>query len=60
MPRVKLGFDFIRVLPKQKYRPWSLNFDFDEEINPMLGSLKNFSSVKSPYFSQQKTENARN
>ena len=29
-PRVKLGFDFPRVLLNQKIRPWSLNFDFDE------------------------------
>ena len=27
---------------------WSLNFDFEEEINPMLGSLKIFSFVKIP------------
>ena len=32
---------------------WSLNFDFEEEINPMLGSMKNSSSVKSPNFPQQ-------
>ena len=47
---VKLGFDFLGVLPNQKYRPWSLNFDFDDERNPMLGSLKNSSSVKIPNF----------
>ena len=34
---VKLGFDFLGVLPNQKTRPWSLNFDFEEERNPMLG-----------------------
>ena len=49
-PGVKLGFDFPRVLLNQKIRPWSLNFDFDEERNPMLGSLKNSSSIKSPNF----------
>ena len=49
---VKLGFDFPRVLPNQKYRPRSVNFDFDEDINPMLGSLKNSSSMKSPNFLQ--------
>ena len=53
-PRVKLGFDFPGVSPNQKYRYRSLNFDFDEEINPMPGSLKNSSSVKSPNFSLQK------
>ena len=51
---VKLGFDFPRVLPNQKYWPRSIKFDFDEESNPMLGSLKNSSSVKSPNFPQQK------
>ena len=50
---VKLGFDFPRVLPNQKYRPWSLNFDFGEDINPMLGSLKNSTYLKSPNFLQQ-------
>ena len=52
-PGVKLGFEFLRVLPNQKSQPWSLNFDF-EESNPMLGSLKNSSSVESPNFPQQK------
>ena len=28
------------------------NFDFGEEINPSLGSLKNSSSIKSPNFLQ--------
>ena len=51
---VKLGFDFSRVLPNQKSRPWSLNFDFDEERILMLGSLKNSSSVKVHNFPQQK------
>ena len=32
----------------------SLNFDFDEDINPMPGSLKNSSSMKIPNFPQQK------
>ena len=54
-PRVKLGFDFPGFSPNQKYGRWSLNFDFDEERNPMLGrSLKNPSSVKIPNFPQQK------
>ena len=56
---VKLGFEFPGVIPNQKYQPRSLKFDFDEEINPMLGSLKNSSSVESPNF-HIKTENARN
>ena len=47
-PGVKLGFDFPGVLQNKKLQNWSLNFDFDEEINPMLGSLKNSSSVKNP------------
>ena len=51
---VKLGFDFPRFSPNQKYRPRSLNFNFDEERNPMSSSLKNSSSVKSPNFLQQK------
>ena len=51
---VKLGFDFPGVSPNQKSRPRSLNFDSDEEINPMPGSLKNSSSVKSPNFPHQK------
>ena len=38
-PGVKLGFDFPGVSPNQKLQPWSLNFDFYEERNPMLGSL---------------------
>ena len=45
---VKLGFDFPRVLPNQIFLSWSLNFDFEVERNPMLGSLKNSSSVKIP------------
>ena len=52
--RVKLGFAFPIVLPNQKSQPWSLNFDFDEEINPIMGSLKNTSPVKIPNFPQQK------
>ena len=47
-----LGFDFLGVVPNQKNRYWSLNFDFEDERNPMLGSLKNSSSVKSPNFPQ--------
>ena len=47
---VKLGFDFPKVSPNQKSQPRSLKFDFDEEINPMLGSLKNLSSTRSPNF----------
>ena len=31
----------------------SLNFDFDEESNPMLGSLTNSSFVESPDFPHQ-------
>ena len=53
-PRVKLGFEFPRVLLNQKIRPWYLKFDFDEDRNPMLGSLKNSSYVKIPNFPQQK------
>ena len=53
-PGVKLGFDFLGVSPNEKYRPRSLNFNFDEESNPMSGSLKNSSSVRSPNFPQQK------
>ena len=45
-----LGFEFPEVLPNQKYQPWSLNFYFYEEINPILGSLKNSSLVKSLNF----------
>ena len=54
MPEVKLGFDFPEVLPTKKSQTWSLNFDFDEEINPMLGSLKNSSYVRIPNFLHQK------
>ena len=57
---IKLGFDFLEVLLNQKLRPWSINFDFQEDINPILGSLKNSTSVKIPNFPQQKTKNARN
>ena len=49
-PEVKLGFDFPRVLPNQKYQPCSINFDYDEESNHMSDSLKNSSFVKSPNF----------
>ena len=52
--RVKLGFDFLRVIPNQKSQTRSLKFDFDEERNPMLGSLKNSSSVRSPNFPHRK------
>ena len=62
-PGVKLGFDFAEVLPNQKFWYWSLNIDFDEEINPMLGSLKIILLWK-PLISRSsdrsKTENARN
>ena len=51
---VKLGFDISGVLLNQKIWPWYLNFDFDEGRNPMLGLLKNSSSVKIPNFLQQK------
>ena len=51
---VKLGFDFPRVLANQKSRPRSLKFDFDEERNRMLGSLKNSSSARSPNFLRRK------
>ena len=47
-PGVKLGFDFPGVLPNQKFQTWSLNLSFEEEINPMLRSLKNSTFVKSP------------
>ena len=53
-PGVKLGFDFPKVSPNQKYRTRYLIFDFDYEINPIFGSLKNSSSVKIPNFPQQK------
>ena len=53
-PGVKLGFDFPKVSPNQKSQPRSLNFNFDEESNPMPGSLKNYPSVKSPSFPQKK------
>ena len=49
-PWVKLGFDFPIVSPNQKSLPRSLNFNFDEERNPMPGSLKNSSSVEIPNF----------
>ena len=49
-PGVKLGFDFPVVSTNQKSPPMSL----DEERNPMPGSLKNSSSVKSPNFPHQK------
>ena len=58
-PGVKLGFEFPGVLPNQKSLPWSLNFYFDEERNPILGSLKNSSSVKSPNFPQQELKMPR-
>ena len=56
---VKLGFDFPKVSPNQKSRPRCLNFDFDEEINTMLGSLKNSSSDKSSNFLHQKLKMPR-
>ena len=58
--RVKLGFDFPGVFPNKKIRSWSLNLYFEEEINPMLGSLKNSSSVKIPNFLQQNLKMPRN
>ena len=63
MPGVKLGFDFPGVLPNQRFRPWLLNLYFEKERNPMLGSLKNSTSVKIPNCrcsGRSKTENARN
>ena len=51
---VKLGFEFPRFSPNQKFRPRSLNLDFAQERNPILGSLKNSSSVESPNFPHQK------
>ena len=51
--RVKLGFDFPGVLPNQKSCTWYLNFDYEEEKDPMLGALKNSTSMKSPNFPQQ-------
>ena len=39
---------------KTKSQPKSLKFDFDEDINPIPGSLKNSSSVRSPNFPHQK------
>ena len=53
-PGVKLGFDFPRVIPNQKSQPRSLNFNFYEDSNPILGSLKNSSHVRSPNFPHQK------
>ena len=38
----------------QVYNTRSLNFDFDEEINPMMGSIKNSSSIESPNFLHRK------
>ena len=58
-PRVKLGFEFLRVLPNQKSQPWYPNFDFYEKINPMPGPLKSSSSVKSHNFTQQKLKMSR-
>ena len=55
-PEVKLGFDFPRVSPNQKYQPRSLNFNFYEDKNPMTSSLKNSSSIKSPNLLHQKLE----
>ena len=48
---VKLGFEFPGVSLNQKYQPRSIKLYFYEEINPMLGSLKNSSSMKIPNFS---------
>ena len=59
MPEVKLGFDFPEVLPTKKYQTWSLNFDFDEERNPMLGSLKNSSFIEIPNFLHRKLKMLR-
>ena len=56
---VKLGFDFPRVSPNQNYQPRSINFDFDEESDPMSSSLKNSSSIKSLNFLQQKLKMPR-
>src|SRR5882757_7378190 len=43
---------FPLMFSNQKFRSWSLNFDFEEERNPMLSSLKNSTSVESPNFPQ--------
>ena len=51
---VKLGFDFPGVSPNQKYQPRYIKFDSDEKRNPMLGSLKNSSSVRIPKFPHKK------
>ena len=51
--RVKLGFEFHEVLTIQKSWCSSLKFNFYEEKNPMLGSLKNYSFVESPNFPHQ-------
>ena len=51
---VKLGFEFPGVIPNQKYQRRSPNLNYDEESNPMLGSLKNSFSVESPNFPHQK------
>ena len=59
-PGVKLGLEFPGVLLNQKIQPCSLNFYFEEERHPILGSLKNFSSIKILNFPQRKIENARN
>ena len=50
---VKLGFEFLGVSTNQKNWSRFLNFDFDEEKNPMSGSLKNYSSIESPNFPHQ-------
>ena len=53
-PGVKLGFEFIGILPNKKSRTSYINLYFDEESNPIVGSLKNSSSVKIPNFLHQK------
>ena len=53
-PEVKLGFDFLEVLPNQKSRPWSLNFVFWGGEKSYARLTQKFLFYISPNFSQQK------
>ena len=46
------GFSLLEFYPTKSFEI-DHYFDFGEEINPSLGSLKNSSSVKRPNFLQQ-------
>ena len=54
LPRGQTRVWLPRVSPNQKYWSRSLNFNFDEERYPMLGSIKNSSSTRSPNFPHEK------